>query len=108
LLIPEDVDFESQDDVSPYIQIPGSYFFKELNVMNFYRCGGTLWMRASNNIQTPTRIHPLKQGSLTFQYNSEGDAGRLEVQFIRDEQGRINNCRIKLEKNKIDALGVKI
>jgi len=108
LQIPDDVDFESQDDVSLYLQIPGSYFFKELNVINFYRCGGTLWMRASNNAQTPTRIHPLKQGSLTFQYNSEEDAGRLEVQFIPDEQGRIKNCRIKLEKNKIDALGVKI
>jgi tetratricopeptide (TPR) repeat protein len=108
LQIPEDVAFESQDNVSLYLQIPGSYSFKGLGDINFYRCGGTLWLRASSNVQTPTRIHPLNQGSLSFQFNSEGDAGRLEVQFIPDEQGRIKSCRFKMEKNKIDALGTKI
>lgn len=107
LQIPEDLDLENQDKISPYSQIPGSYSFKELGTVTFYRCGGTLWLRASSNTQTPTRIHPLGPRSLTFQFNSE-EAGRIEVQFLPNEQGQIKNCRLKLEKQKIDVLGDKI
>lgn len=105
---PDDIDFESHSGTASYRQIPGSYSFPDKEAkesMMFYLCGGTLWMRAES-AQTPTRIHPVKPGSLTFEFNAP-DSGRIEWQFIPDDQGRIRNCRYRFEKRGIDSLGAK-
>ena len=106
---PVDIDFESNSGTAFYRQIPGSYSFPDKKVketLMFYLCGGTLWMRAES-AQTPTRIHPIKPGSLTFELGSL-ETGRIECQFIPDEQGRIKNCRFRYEKMGIDSLGTKL
>ncbi|MBM3309930.1 MAG: hypothetical protein FJY80_00300 [Candidatus Aminicenantes bacterium] len=106
---PDDIDFEKNSGPASYRQIPGSYSFpdkEKIETWTFYLCGGTLWTRAES-AQTPIRIHPVKPGSLMFEFNSP-DSGRIEWQFIPDEQGRIKNCRFRYEKLGKDALGTKL
>jgi tetratricopeptide (TPR) repeat protein len=105
---PDDIAFDNIAGTAAYRQIPGSYSFTEKGVetMTFFLCGGTLWTRAES-AHTPTRIHPIQPGSLTFRYDS-ADSGRIEWQFNPDEKGRITSCRFRFEKRGIDALGTRL
>jgi len=90
-----------------YAEIAGDYeFAMDAEVMHviFFEKDGKLYGAPPD--ETPEEILPVKDKPLSFEVTVAGSGAYFAIEFLRNEKGEIDKCR--LQSQGIELLGTKV
>jgi hypothetical protein len=91
-----------------YAPILGEYEFVlggEALILRFYIEGSTLW--ADSGDGRPATLKPVEDAKFSFTAE-DPISGSFEIEFIEDDQGEYNVCRLVIVSRGIEIEGIKI
>ena len=77
----------------------------ETALLNFYIEGGELW--ADSGDGRPSALTPIEDLDFAFT-GDDPEQGRFEFYFIKDDDGKYSKCRVVIESQGLEIIGIKI